>query len=273
MRLGITMPMWGPGGTPLTGGSFVDAARRIEDTGFDSIWLPDSINRGYVTVDPLTAAASIATVTSSIEIGTAILQVGRHDGVDLAQRLITLNLLTEGRFTLGAGAGSTRADFDATGADFERRFSTFEANLQTIRALCAGEPVDGVDLHAWSDHRGLPPIVIGSWAASGWIERAATEFDGWMGSAAKTSLAALRAGLDRFRGWGGARAIAANLRVDLTASDSVLDPDAPLDLRCNPEQASARLHALAEAGFDDAILTVFDHDQRHLEELRSLVPA
>lgn len=263
------MPMWGPDGAPLTAGSFSDTARRIEEVGFDSVWIPDTINRGYVTVDPLIAAAAVATSTSTIEIGTAVLQVGRHHGVDLAQRLITLAMLSEGRFTLGAGAGSTKVDFDATGADFEQRFATLASNLATIRALTAGESIDGVDLHAWPDTR--LPIVIGAWAGSRWIQRAATEFDGWMGSAAKTSLTALQSGLEHYRSHGGTRAIAANLRVDLTAEATTLDPDGPLDLRCTPDHAAERLQLLADAGFDDAILTVFDHSQTHLEQLRALL--
>lgn len=269
MRLGITMPMWGPDGAPLSADYFSDTARRIEDLGFDSIWIPDTINRGYVTVDPLTAAATIATVTSNIEIGTAVLQVGRHHGVDLAQRLITLAMLSDGRFTLGAGAGSTEADFAATGADFGQRFSTLASNLATIRALASGDTIEGVDLHAWPDTR--LPIVVGAWAGSRWIQRAATEFDGWMGSAAKTSLTTLRSGLERYRALGGTRAVAANLRVDLTAEATTLDIDGPLDLRCTPHHAAERLRLLADAGFDDAILTVFDHSDGQLERLRALL--
>jgi alkanesulfonate monooxygenase SsuD/methylene tetrahydromethanopterin reductase-like flavin-dependent oxidoreductase (luciferase family) len=264
--------LWGPGSEPLAVSSFADAIGRIEQTGFDSVWIADTLNRGYVSVDPLTAAAAMVVMTTQIEIGTAVLQLGRHNGVDLAQRLITLSMLAEGRFTLGAGAGSTEGDFLATGANFSNRFQALEQNLATVKALCSGATLEGVDLHPWPAAVGLPPIVIGSWAGSAWIKKAAVEFDGWMGSAAKTNLAKLQTGLTEFRRHGGTRAIAANLRVDLSIDDgNELQPDAPFDLRCTPEQAARRLKSLADLGFDDVILTVFDHTQQHLDQLRSLV--
>ncbi len=272
MRLGISAPLWGSDGVPLSASSLIDAVVRIEQTGFESVWLPDTLNRGYVSVEPLTAAAAIATATQQIEIGTAVLQVGRHNGVELAHRLLTLAMLAEGRFTLGAGAGSTEADFAATGADFSRRFHMLETNLAIVKALFAGNAVGEVDLHPWPAIVGQLPIIVGSWSGSSWIKKAATNFDGWMGSAFKTSFATLEAGLDEFRRHGGKRAIAANLQVDLSVTDSSFSSAAPLDLRCTPEQAAKRLQALADRGFDDVILTVFDHSQAHLDQLRSLVP-
>jgi alkanesulfonate monooxygenase SsuD/methylene tetrahydromethanopterin reductase-like flavin-dependent oxidoreductase (luciferase family) len=272
VRVGITTPMWGLGGEPLSAASLTSAAQRIERIGFDSIWLPDTLNRGYVSVDPLTAAAAIAVATERIEIGTAVLQVGRHHGVDLAHRLLTLSMLSDGRFTLGAGAGSTKADFDATDADFEMRFKKLRSNLEIIATLLSGEPCGEVDLHPWPDVIGKLQIIVGSWAGSIWIEKAARQFDGWMGSAAKTSLETLAAGIIEFRRHHGKRAIAANLRVDLSITDAPDFSDNGLDLRCTPGQATKRLKALADLGFDDAILTVFDHSQEHLEQLRDLLP-
>src|SRR5207249_5328786 len=66
------------------------------------------------------------------------------------------------------------------------------------------------------------PILIGSWAGSRWIPRAAKDFDGWIGSGARSSVAALRDGIKRFREAGGRRAIATNIPVDLEA------PTAPM---------------------------------------------
>ncbi len=271
MRLGITDPLWSEGGADMSAANYRDAAQRIEKVGFDSIWIPDVLNRGHTSVDPLLAATALAGATRTIEIGTAILQVGRHHGVDLAQRLITLSLLSDGRFTLGVGAGSSKGDFAAVGADFDRRFGSMKRNLDIIQALTAGEEFDGVDLHPWLATQGQLRILVGSWAGSRWIERAATNYDGWMGSSAKTSFNTLVDGLKIYRSHGGQRAMASNLRVDLTVTDSNPSDDDPLDLCCSPEQARERLGRLADAGFDDATLTTLDHRQEHLELLRSLI--
>jgi len=58
--------------------------------------------------------------------------------------------------------------------------------------------------------------MIGAFANGRWIERAATEFDGWIGSARSTDVATLRQGLGRFRDAGGRRAVAANLAANRT---------------------------------------------------------
>lgn len=91
-------------------------------------------------------------------------------------------------------------------------------------------------------------------------------------ASASSARETLKTGIKEFRRHGGKRAIAANLRVDISVTDTPDFSEAGLDLRCTPEQAVKRLHALADLGFDDAILTVFDHDQAHLEQLRSLLP-
>lgn len=271
MRLGITDPMWSEGGASMSATAYRSTAQRIEKAGFDSIWIPDVLNRGYASVDPLLAATALAGATQTIEIGTAILQVGRHNGVDLAQRLMTLTMLSDGRFTLGAGAGSAKGDFRAVGANFDQRFGFMERNLEVIQALTAGEEVNEVNLYPWPATQGQLRIVIGSWAGSRWIERAATNYDGWMGSSAKTSFNTLVEGLKVYRSHGGERAMASNLRVDLTVTDSNPSNDDPLDLCCTFGQAQERLGRLAEAGFDDATLTTSDHDREHLDLLRSLV--
>jgi hypothetical protein len=114
-------------------------------------------------------------------------------------------------------------------------------------------------------------VFIGSWAGSRWIERAAREFDGWIGSGARSSWGALRDGIKRFRDLGGARAIVTNVRVDL--SSQVASPDGPgdpCDLKCPPDVARERLHRLRECGYDDIVLGPAHHDAAHLGELRAL---
>ena len=57
MRLGIVLPRAQPDGQPLTAASLADAARSIEEAGFDSAWVFDSLGRGRLLPDPLTALA------------------------------------------------------------------------------------------------------------------------------------------------------------------------------------------------------------------------
>lgn len=271
-RFGIALPAGGRHALAPTPHTLADGARAIEAAGFDSAWAFDSIGRGFLLADPLTALAVAATVTRRIELGTGVLQVPLRNPVELAQRVLTTHLVSGKRLLLGVGAGSTAADFAALGLDFAARFRRLNESLAIMRRLWAGESVNGASLGSvWPAALGGPPILVGSWAGSRWIERAAREFDGWIGSGARSSWRALREGMPRFRDFGGKRAIVTNVVVDLESPTPSPDgPDDPCDLKCPRDVARKRLHRLRELGFDDIVLVPRRHDAEHLQELRAL---
>src|SRR6058998_1426669 len=121
-RFGIALPAGGPRAPAPTPHTLADAARAIEAAGFESAWAFDSIGRGFLLADPLTALAVAATVTHRIELGTGVLQVPLRNPVELAQRVLTTHLVSGKRLRLGVGAGSTIADFEALGLDVASRF-------------------------------------------------------------------------------------------------------------------------------------------------------
>jgi alkanesulfonate monooxygenase SsuD/methylene tetrahydromethanopterin reductase-like flavin-dependent oxidoreductase (luciferase family) len=271
-RFGISLPTGMGAGAPFGASSLADAARHIEAAGFESAWTFDSVGRGTLRPDPLMAVAVAATVTRRIELGTSILQAPLRNPVELAQRALTAHLVCGGRFRFGVGAGSTAADFAALGVDFASRFRRLGESLTIMRRLWAGEEVDGASLApVWPAVLGGPPVLIGSWAGSTWIERAAREFDGWVGSGARSSWRALREGIARFRGLGGKRAVVTNVRVQLDSPTASPDgPDDPCDLKCPRDVACERLHRLSEWGFDDIVLVPEHHEAEYLRELRDL---
>src|SRR2546426_1416599 len=172
-RLGIALPAGGRRALAPTAHTLADAARAIETAGFESAWAFDSIGRGFLLADPLMALAVAATVTRAIELGTGVLQVPLRNPVELAQRALTVQQVSGSRFRFGVGAGSTAADFAALGFDFESRFRRLGESLSIMRRLWAGETVDGASLApVWPEVLGGPPVLIGSWAGSKWIERA-----------------------------------------------------------------------------------------------------
>src|SRR5215472_7134491 len=123
MRLGVGLPHQRANGTSFTAEEVMARARTIEAVGFDGIWVPDSIGRLHTPrPDPLMWLLLAGAATSRVELGTAILQVPLRRTVELAQRLLTLHAVTNGRFVAGLGAGSTLADFNALGVDYEARF-------------------------------------------------------------------------------------------------------------------------------------------------------
>jgi alkanesulfonate monooxygenase SsuD/methylene tetrahydromethanopterin reductase-like flavin-dependent oxidoreductase (luciferase family) len=271
VRLGVSVPTARPDGSPLTGDALAGSARQIERAGFESAWFFDAISRGFILPDPLIGASVAAAVTKRIEIGTGVLQVPLRNPVELAHRILTVHLISQGRFLLGVGAGSTPADFEALGLDFARRMQTLEEALGLMRRLWRGEKVGAADLTPWPAALGGPAVMIGSWKGERWIPRAAREFDGWIASAAKTSLHTLTEGIARFRAAGGKRAIVTNIATDLSASTEPLDDKAPFHLRCAPDAAARRLQQLRDLGFDDAVLVLKTPTEANLAAARALV--
>lgn len=259
MRAGIILP---------SGGDLADGARRIEEAGFDGAWVFDAINRGFALPDPLMALAVAGTVTHGIELGTCVLQLGLRPPAELAARIMSAHAVCGSRLSIGAGAGSTEADFRACGVDFTDRRRRFDTALDVIPRLLAGEEVDGVALAPWPETLGGPRFLIGTWGRADLIRRAATEFDGWIASAAKGG--GLPEGIARFRAAGGRRALVTNIEVNLDGPDDPADPAKPFDLRCSPNQARDRLKWLADLGYDDVIFRPDSYAPGDLDAIRAL---
>ena len=272
MRLGAAMASSRADASPLTGEALIAGAQLIEESGFDSLWCFDTIGRGFIIPDPLIAVAVAATATKRIEVGTCILQVPLRRPVELAHRILTAHLVCQGRLSLGVGAGSTKADFDAVGVDYADRLRAFEEALAIMRRLWRGEQVGAADLTPWPAALGGPPVLIGSWRGPQWIPRAAREYDGWIASAARTSFATLAEGIARFRAAGGKRAIVTNIPADLDEPTARLDDTEPFHLRCAPSVAAERLRRVADLGFDDAVVVPKRPTRAHLAAIRSLLP-
>jgi alkanesulfonate monooxygenase SsuD/methylene tetrahydromethanopterin reductase-like flavin-dependent oxidoreductase (luciferase family) len=238
---------------PIGSGPVADAARRIEAAGFDSAWVVDAHNRGLLLQDPFVALAVAASHTTHLEVGSCVIQAPLRHPFDLAERALTVHLVAEGRFLFGVGCGSTPQDYAAFGLDFAERFRLLDGHMRRASRLWAGEEVDGASLPPWPGQLNGPPVLIGAFANGRWIQRAATEFDGWIGSARSTDLPTLCQGLARFREAGGQRAVAANLAASRA-------------------DAAEMLQRLGEAGFDDAVVIVDRHDDEELARVRALLP-
>jgi Luciferase-like monooxygenase len=249
VRLGITVP--------FRPDLIVDAARRIDAAGFDSVWLPDAHNRGFLLPDGFAALALTAAVAPRLEVGTAVTQVPLRPALELAQRVATITVATGGRFCLGVGAGSTEADFVGMGLPFAERFARFEVQIGVIDRLLRGDTSDGLAFGGWGDEVSMrPPIVVGGRPEGRWFRRAVSAegpFDGWMGSMRTVTPDELCAGLAQWRAAAGAkRALVSTI------------PNGRPDL-------GDVLNQLASAGFDDAIVFADRHDDAELTRIRGLL--
>ncbi len=272
MRVGINVPYTNPDGSPCDAATLMADAKLVEDTGFEGIWIGDTIGRREMFPDPLMWLALAGAATKHVELGTAVLQLPLRNPVELAKRLLTIHALTNGRYTLGAGAGSTEADFAAVGADYEGRFKTFKRDLATIRGLCNGEQVGDANLRPWTSTLGGPPIVIGAWANGVWIKRAVEEYAGWMASGYRTDFRTMEEGIKRYRDLGGKRAMVSTIDIDLTKPDTPARDDERFTLLCTPKTAAERLQRVADLGYDDILLRTDDRSPANLAAIRALIP-
>jgi probable F420-dependent oxidoreductase len=86
-----------------------DAARLAEDLGFDVLHVPDHLGAPA----PFPALMSAAAATSTLRLGTFVLNAGFYKPALLARDVGAMRDLTEGRFELGLGTGYVRKEFEA----------------------------------------------------------------------------------------------------------------------------------------------------------------
>ncbi len=230
-----------------------EQAKRFAGEGFDSLWYPQAIGRGFVLPDPFVALAVAATATKDIELGTAVVQISLYQPTDLAHRIFSAMHVCGSRLTLGVGAGSTETDFIAFERDYKTRFRTFTATLARVKTLLAEGKDKRANLTPWQTTIGGPRLIFGSWGAG--VERAAKEFDGWVASAHYRTPDQVVEALGCYRAAGGKRAIVSTIQ---------LTPDHDLG------RTRDILQRFADAGFDDAVVLIRPGGP-NLAEVRALV--
>lgn len=119
-----------------------EKARQAEELGYDILLLPDHVSTDLA---PIAALAAAAEATSTLRIGSFVFDNDFRHPVQLAREAATLDLLSEGRFELGLGAGYEPDDYTQTGIPFDPpgvRVSRLEEALQIIRQFFAEEMVN-----------------------------------------------------------------------------------------------------------------------------------
>src|SRR5258708_6245444 len=115
-----------------------ETARKVEDLGFSTLLVADHFGRQLA---PLPALLSAAEATSTLRVGTFVLDNDFRHPAALAKEAATVDLLTDGRLELGIGAGWNAADYRKTGLPFEpagTRVSKLEEALRIVKAYFEG---------------------------------------------------------------------------------------------------------------------------------------
>jgi alkanesulfonate monooxygenase SsuD/methylene tetrahydromethanopterin reductase-like flavin-dependent oxidoreductase (luciferase family) len=111
--------------------------QRADALGFDIAWVAEHhfSNQYGIMPDVFVYAAYLAALTKRIKIGTAVVTLPLANPLRVAENAAFVDILSNGRFTLGLGSGYRQYEFDAFGTDFEARREIQEEALPLLMDL------------------------------------------------------------------------------------------------------------------------------------------
>jgi probable F420-dependent oxidoreductase len=199
LRFCVPLPM-------VPADQFVPLARAVEEHGYDSIAVPDSVffpekvsaDYPYVDggerfwdgdtpfVDPFVAIPAMAAVTSRIRFVTNVVKLPLRHPLLVAKQVASIAALSNDRFTLGVGLSWMPEEFEFTGTSMKTRGVRTDEAIDVIRAATTGD---------WAEYRGRHysferlkispagtkpvPIWVGGHSERA-LKRAAERGDGWI---------------------------------------------------------------------------------------------
>src|SRR5882724_4765897 len=149
MRYGIVLFTSDRGITPANAGQLA------EEFGFDTFFVPEHTHipvkreaahpgtgdatlpddRYMRTLDPWVALATAASVTTRIRLATAVALPTESDPITLAKTIATLDHLSGGRVTLGAGFGWNTDELTDHGVPGNKRRTVLREHIEAMQAL------------------------------------------------------------------------------------------------------------------------------------------
>ncbi|WP_132061536.1 LLM class flavin-dependent oxidoreductase [Halorussus amylolyticus] len=161
--------------------------RAIDDAGLASAWVSEHhfADDGYLSAT-MPALGALAAETERVELGTCIALAPLYDSVRLAEDAATVDLLADGRLTLGLAIGSNPEEFAEFGVPREERVERMADATDLLRAAWSEGPLDyDAQFHDVSPDATVTPkpdseipIMYGG-SAKPAVRRAARVADAW----------------------------------------------------------------------------------------------
>ena len=190
MRYGIGMRTQYPQGDDMVKRTEdqLDQARWADKLGFDSLMKSQHL-AGYPLQEfqQMPFLARVMGEAPHLRLITGIVLLSLHKPLDLAEQLATIDVMSGGRLTFGAGLGYREVEFKGFGTTAKDRVPRFLENLEAIKRLWTEDEVTMKGSHFELDHvrvslkpaqKPTPPIWIGANADAA-IKRAAKLADAW----------------------------------------------------------------------------------------------
>lgn len=163
-RFGLSAP------PPRSPGELAERARWAEAHGFSTLLVPDHLVPDLL--DPFPSLAAAAAATTTLRVGTLVINNDLRHPVMLAREAASLDVVSGGRFELGIGAGHMASEYEQAGLTFDRgrfRVERLAESVEILRSLLAGEACTfhgehyRVEGHRVPEpvQRPRPPLLIG----------------------------------------------------------------------------------------------------------------
>ena len=203
MKVGLSLPQLGGRVTRSVLRGFCE---RSEELGFGGLWVqqhlfyPHQSKSGYSArpglaipdryrsiLAPLETLAAAAAWTTAPTIGTSVLVAGYHRPVDLAQRLSTLDLVSDGRLIVGFSVGWSDDEHEQMDVDPRTRGARCDELIMALKACWGPDPVSfhgrffdipPSDVRPKPVRQPRPQLMSGMRSEAG-LRRTAEHFDIW----------------------------------------------------------------------------------------------
>jgi limonene 1,2-monooxygenase len=120
----------------------IELVCHLDRLGFDEAWIGEHHSGGSeIVASPELLISQLHPLTSQIRLGTGVISLPYHHPFQVAERIVLLDHLTEGRTMFGMGPGQLPTDAWMHGIDATELRPRMEESLEVILALLAGETV------------------------------------------------------------------------------------------------------------------------------------
>jgi probable F420-dependent oxidoreductase len=113
----------------LAAGDAAAFARRVEELGYGTLWVPETVGR-----EPFVSLALLAGATSSLRLGTSIASIWARDAQAARMSALTLSEATHGRFILGLGVSHPHLAQRLRGHHYDKPLTRMREYLAAYRS-------------------------------------------------------------------------------------------------------------------------------------------
>lgn len=139
----------------MSGAAIAEMARHAESLGFGAVYVTDHPagdqrwleTGGHHALDPFVVLSFAAAATTTLRLQTHVLVLAYRNPFLTAKSVLSLDVLSGGRLTLGVAAGYLRSEFNALGVDYDERNALTDEALAVIKLALTQDAVEYEGLH------------------------------------------------------------------------------------------------------------------------------